>query len=81
MNGWTLVSRNVKDFDGTGVSVVNPFDPARCGSRGRARSPRRRPPRSARSGERSAADPVGRAEQVEVGAAGEALPGRWRRPR
>lgn len=26
VNGWTLVSRNVKDFDGTGVSVVNPFD-------------------------------------------------------
>lgn len=27
VNGWTLVSRNVKDFEGTGVSVVNPFDP------------------------------------------------------
>lgn len=26
VNGWTLVSRNIKDFDGTGVSVVNPFD-------------------------------------------------------
>ncbi|MFJ2031658.1 type II toxin-antitoxin system VapC family toxin [Streptosporangium sp. NPDC087985] len=26
VNGWTLVSRNVKDFVGTGVSVVNPFD-------------------------------------------------------
>jgi toxin FitB len=28
VNGWMLVSRNVKDFDGTGVSVVNPFDPS-----------------------------------------------------
>jgi predicted nucleic acid-binding protein len=27
VNGWTLVSRNVKDFEGTGVSVVNPFEP------------------------------------------------------
>ncbi|MEU0480052.1 hypothetical protein ABZ260_12830 [Streptosporangium sp. NPDC006013] len=27
-NGWILVSRNVRDFDGTGLSVVNPFDPA-----------------------------------------------------
>ena len=26
VNGWTLVSRNTKDFAGTGVSVVNPFD-------------------------------------------------------
>jgi predicted nucleic acid-binding protein len=26
VNGWTLVSRNAKDFAGTGVSVVNPFD-------------------------------------------------------
>ncbi|MGJ6960424.1 type II toxin-antitoxin system VapC family toxin [Streptosporangium sp. G11] len=26
VNGWTLVSRNLKDFAGTGVSVVNPFD-------------------------------------------------------
>ncbi|MEU0480067.1 type II toxin-antitoxin system VapC family toxin [Streptosporangium sp. NPDC006013] len=26
VNGWTLVSRNIKDFAGTGVSVVNPFD-------------------------------------------------------
>ncbi|MEZ0072469.1 type II toxin-antitoxin system VapC family toxin [Planotetraspora sp. GP83] len=26
VNGWTLVSRNVKDFAGTGVSVVNPFE-------------------------------------------------------
>ncbi|MER6171988.1 type II toxin-antitoxin system VapC family toxin [Streptosporangium sp. NPDC001681] len=26
VNGWTLVSRNIKDFTGTGVSVVNPFD-------------------------------------------------------
>lgn len=26
VHGWTLVSRNVKDFTGTGVSVVNPFD-------------------------------------------------------
>lgn len=26
VNGWTLVSRNVKDFHGTGVSVLNPFD-------------------------------------------------------
>ncbi|KAA9376929.1 type II toxin-antitoxin system VapC family toxin [Microbispora cellulosiformans] len=25
VNGWTLVSRNVKDFEGTGVSVLNPF--------------------------------------------------------
>ncbi|MBB2910129.1 hypothetical protein FHS43_001392 [Streptosporangium becharense] len=29
VNGWTLVSRNVKDFEGTGVSVVNPFEPPR----------------------------------------------------
>ncbi|GIH71042.1 type II toxin-antitoxin system VapC family toxin [Sphaerimonospora thailandensis] len=27
VNGWTLVSRNVKDFLGTGVSVINPFEP------------------------------------------------------
>ncbi|TMR91770.1 type II toxin-antitoxin system VapC family toxin [Nonomuraea basaltis] len=27
VNGWTLVSRNVEDFEGTGVSVVNPFEP------------------------------------------------------
>lgn len=27
VHGWTLVSRNVKDFAGTGVSVVNPFEP------------------------------------------------------
>ncbi|MCT9929302.1 hypothetical protein N5079_03615 [Planotetraspora sp. A-T 1434] len=27
VNGWTLVSRNLKDFAGTGVSVVNPFEP------------------------------------------------------
>ncbi|MEV4299700.1 type II toxin-antitoxin system VapC family toxin [Microbispora rosea] len=26
VHGWTLVSRNVKDFEGTGVSVLNPFD-------------------------------------------------------
>ena len=26
VNGWTLVSRNIKDFEGTGVSVVNPFE-------------------------------------------------------
>ncbi|GII56768.1 ribonuclease VapC [Planotetraspora thailandica] len=26
VNGWTLVSRNTKDFAGTGVSVINPFD-------------------------------------------------------
>ncbi|WP_214412211.1 type II toxin-antitoxin system VapC family toxin [Sphaerisporangium fuscum] len=26
VNGWTLVTRNVKDFTGTGVSVVNPFE-------------------------------------------------------
>lgn len=26
VNGWTLVTRNVKDFDGTGVSIVNPFE-------------------------------------------------------
>lgn len=26
VNGWTLVSRNVKDFEGTRVSVVNPFE-------------------------------------------------------
>jgi toxin FitB len=26
VNGWTLVSRNARDFAGTGVSVVNPFD-------------------------------------------------------
>ncbi|GAA3412614.1 PIN domain-containing protein [Streptosporangium vulgare] len=26
VNGWTLVSRNTKDFAGTGVSVVDPFD-------------------------------------------------------
>ncbi|MBG0817621.1 type II toxin-antitoxin system prevent-host-death family antitoxin [Planomonospora sp. ID82291] len=25
VNGWTLVSRNVEDFEGTGVSVVDPF--------------------------------------------------------
>ena len=25
VNGWTLVTRNVKDFDGTGVPVVDPF--------------------------------------------------------
>ncbi|MER6177377.1 hypothetical protein [Streptosporangium sp. NPDC001681] len=28
VNGWTLVSRNVGGFDGTGLSVVNPFDAA-----------------------------------------------------
>ncbi len=27
VNGRTLVSRNVKDFVGTGVSVINPFEP------------------------------------------------------
>ncbi|MER7207625.1 PIN domain-containing protein [Streptosporangium sp. NPDC000239] len=26
VNGWTLVTRNVKDFEGTGVSLVDPFD-------------------------------------------------------
>ncbi|GII81861.1 ribonuclease VapC [Sphaerisporangium rufum] len=26
VHGWTLVTRNVKDVDGTGVSVINPFD-------------------------------------------------------
>jgi len=25
VNGWTLVTRNVKDFDGAGVPVVDPF--------------------------------------------------------
>ncbi|MGW4473283.1 hypothetical protein ACWENQ_26795 [Nonomuraea sp. NPDC004354] len=28
-NGWTLVSGNVEDFEGTGVSVVDPFEPPR----------------------------------------------------
>ncbi|GAA3520851.1 hypothetical protein FHR32_000955 [Streptosporangium album] len=28
VNGWTLVSRNAKDFAGTGVSIVNPFEPS-----------------------------------------------------
>ncbi|GIH99370.1 type II toxin-antitoxin system VapC family toxin [Planobispora takensis] len=27
VHGWTLVSRNVKDFSGTDVSVVDPFEP------------------------------------------------------
>ncbi|MFI9561708.1 type II toxin-antitoxin system VapC family toxin [Nonomuraea endophytica] len=26
VHGWSIVSRNVKDFVGTGVSIVNPFD-------------------------------------------------------
>ncbi|MEU8384092.1 type II toxin-antitoxin system VapC family toxin [Streptosporangium sp. NPDC048865] len=26
VNGWTLVSGNVEDFEGTGVSVLNPFE-------------------------------------------------------
>ncbi|MFF4414776.1 type II toxin-antitoxin system VapC family toxin [Streptosporangium sp. NPDC001559] len=26
VNGWTLVTRNVKDFEGTGVSLIDPFD-------------------------------------------------------
>lgn len=25
VHGWSIVSRNVKDFDGTGVVVINPF--------------------------------------------------------
>ncbi|GGP99137.1 type II toxin-antitoxin system VapC family toxin [Streptosporangium pseudovulgare] len=28
VNGWTLATRNVKDFTGTGVSVVDPFEPS-----------------------------------------------------
>ncbi|MFD2351527.1 PIN domain-containing protein [Nonomuraea ferruginea] len=26
VHGWSVVTRNVKDFDGLGVTVVNPFD-------------------------------------------------------
>ncbi|MEU9889517.1 hypothetical protein [Sphaerisporangium sp. NPDC051011] len=26
-NGWTMVTRNVKDFERTGVRVLNPFEP------------------------------------------------------
>ncbi|GAA0433299.1 ribonuclease VapC [Acrocarpospora corrugata] len=29
VNGWTLVSRNTKDFEGIGLSVLNPFEPLR----------------------------------------------------
>ncbi|SDG04171.1 hypothetical protein SAMN05421505_101193 [Sinosporangium album] len=27
VHGWTLVTRNMQDFAGTGVSVLNPFEP------------------------------------------------------
>ncbi|MEV4164837.1 type II toxin-antitoxin system VapC family toxin [Nonomuraea dietziae] len=26
VHGWSIVTRNVKDFEGTGVAVVNPFE-------------------------------------------------------
>jgi toxin FitB len=26
INGWSVVTRNVKDYAGTGITVINPFD-------------------------------------------------------